>query len=229
MLVAGATGAIGWPLVAALVARGHPVVGTTRSTEKAERLAQIGAVAAVVDVYDRDRLARIVQAHRPAIVVHQLTDLPYGVPREQMAAGRERNDRIRLVGTRNLLDAIGRTPIRLIVQSIAFAYADGPLPHSEEDALGSAALESFERMVLESPHDSTILRYGRFYGDRTGVARVDASCRVSVSAAVEATMLALSPLTHPIYNVCEDAEYADNRRFILETGWVPSPAASSRG
>src|ERR671916_174170 len=49
VFVAGATGAIGRPLVAQLLAAGHRVVGTTRSAEKAKRLEAAGAEAIVVD------------------------------------------------------------------------------------------------------------------------------------------------------------------------------------
>ncbi|MBS1818751.1 MAG: NAD(P)-dependent oxidoreductase [Acidobacteria bacterium] len=220
VFVAGATGAIGFPLVVALVERGWRVVGTTRKREGAERLRVVGVIPEVVDVYDRGALTACVRRHDPAVVIHQLTDLPYGVPREQMAEAIERNNRIRLIGTRHLLDAVGDTPLRLIVQSIAFMYADGPIPHREDDPLSSPALESFERMVLDSPHDCTVLRYGRFYGERTGVDRVSLPCRVNVTAAVHATLLAIEPMAHRVYNVCEDAEYADPGRFVAETSWT---------
>jgi 2-alkyl-3-oxoalkanoate reductase len=38
VFVAGARGAIGRPLVACLLAAGHEVTGSTRSTERAERI-----------------------------------------------------------------------------------------------------------------------------------------------------------------------------------------------
>jgi nucleoside-diphosphate-sugar epimerase len=38
VLIAGATGAVGRPLVQQLVSAGHEVIGTTRSVEKLERL-----------------------------------------------------------------------------------------------------------------------------------------------------------------------------------------------
>ena len=45
VLVAGATGAIGRPLVPLLSTAGHEVIGLTRSAEKAEALRVIGAEA----------------------------------------------------------------------------------------------------------------------------------------------------------------------------------------
>ncbi|MBA2428139.1 MAG: NAD-dependent epimerase/dehydratase family protein, partial [Thermoleophilaceae bacterium] len=45
VLVAGATGAIGRPLVPLLSTAGHEVIGLTRSAEKAEALRLTGAEA----------------------------------------------------------------------------------------------------------------------------------------------------------------------------------------
>jgi nucleoside-diphosphate-sugar epimerase len=42
VFVAGATGAIGSPLVATLIRRGHQVTGTTRSVERARALEAAG-------------------------------------------------------------------------------------------------------------------------------------------------------------------------------------------
>jgi nucleoside-diphosphate-sugar epimerase len=52
VFVAGATGAIGRPLVRQLVAAGHEVVGTTRSEQKAEELRAAGATPAVRDALE---------------------------------------------------------------------------------------------------------------------------------------------------------------------------------
>ena len=53
-LVAGASGAIGRPLVAALHAHGHAVVGLTRDPKNADLLARLGAQPLFGDVLDRD-------------------------------------------------------------------------------------------------------------------------------------------------------------------------------
>jgi short-subunit dehydrogenase len=42
VLVIGATGAVGLPLVSQLVERGHAVVGTSRTQERAETLRRLG-------------------------------------------------------------------------------------------------------------------------------------------------------------------------------------------
>ena len=49
VLIAGASGAIGRPLVAQLVAAGHTVVGMTRSDRGAQALRALGAAPVVAD------------------------------------------------------------------------------------------------------------------------------------------------------------------------------------
>ena len=52
ILVAGGTGAIGRPLIAELVAKGHALVALTRSREKAQALLDQGVEPAIADVFD---------------------------------------------------------------------------------------------------------------------------------------------------------------------------------
>ncbi len=52
VFVAGATGAIGRPLLSRLVKSGHHVIGTTRTPHKVAQLRTDGADAIVVDVLD---------------------------------------------------------------------------------------------------------------------------------------------------------------------------------
>src|SRR5262249_56255738 len=77
----------------------------------------------------------VLEAH-PDIVVHQLTDLPPGLDPSQMSEGTQRNARMRSQGTQNLVAAtLGAGVRRLVVQSIAWMYAPGKEPHSEDDVL----------------------------------------------------------------------------------------------
>src|SRR5215468_3365161 len=102
IFLAGAAGAIGTRLVPLLRRAGHAVWGMTRSPAKANALRAAGVEPVVVDVFDADGVAAAVVAARPDVVIHQLTDLPHGLPPERMDAATAPNARIRDEGTRNL-------------------------------------------------------------------------------------------------------------------------------
>jgi nucleoside-diphosphate-sugar epimerase len=114
VLVAGATGVLGRPLVPLLLERGHVVAGLTRSQGALVR--ELGAEPIVCDVYDLPRLKELVGAFAPEVVVHLLTDLPD--ERSELRRYLERNARIRREGTRNLLEAAPGA--RFVAESVAF-------------------------------------------------------------------------------------------------------------
>ena len=223
IFLAGASGAVGLPLAKLLVSTGdYAVFGTTRNPATAQRLREIGVTPVLVDVYDPSRLKSELQSVKPDIVIHQLTDLPYGLPKDRMPAAQIRNSRIRAEGTRNLIEAIRPIELeRFLVQSIAFMYAEGPLPHTEAEPNGTEPLREFENMPLDYSPNTRIMRYGRFYGPGTGVDKLELPCRVHVEAAAQACYLLLSEGTGRIYNVCEDSDYASNSRIMAETSWNP--------
>lgn len=106
---------------------------------------------------------------RPDVVIHQLTSLS--------DRNLQDNARIRIEGTRNLVDAALAAGVkRMIAQSIAWAYEPGDQPASEEDLLDMDALlprktsidgiVALEQAVAEIP-EHVILRYGMFYGPGT--------------------------------------------------------------
>jgi nucleoside-diphosphate-sugar epimerase len=123
-----------------LCAAGHTVVGTTRSAEKADAIAKLGAAPVVVDVFDAPALARAVAAAAPQVMIHQLTDLAFAPGTPQYNEGLERNARLRIEGTPNLVAAAKTAGVRrLISQSIAFVYAPGDGMRVESDPLDAAA------------------------------------------------------------------------------------------
>jgi nucleoside-diphosphate-sugar epimerase len=179
VFVAGASGAIGRPLVPKLVAAGHDVTGMTRSEERAEAVRAAGARAAVVDVFDAERLRHAVTDARPEVVIHELTSLPDRLDFRKQGIY-EPTNRVRTEGTRNLLDAARAAGARRFVcQSIAFAYRpDGAGLKTEDDALmesvpgpfggGIRALHEMEGIVLGAEDmEGLVLRYGFFYGPGT--------------------------------------------------------------
>jgi nucleoside-diphosphate-sugar epimerase len=179
IFVAGASGAIGRPLVRRLVAAGHEVTGTTRREERAEEIRAAGADAVVVDAFDAPALEAAVKQAAPEVVVNQLTSLPHRYnPRK--ASFYEETNRVRREGGRNLLEAARAAGARrLVTQSISFLYApEGDWVKNEEarpfdDAPGHfgpsvRVLLDHEREVVESPDfEGLVLRYGQFYGPGT--------------------------------------------------------------
>jgi len=126
--------------------------------------------------------------------------------------------------------AVNTTHKRLIAQSIAFIYADGPLPHREDDPLlaethpvyGGTVLGimSLERQVLGAPLDGIVLRYGLFYGPGTGFDAPIGSGSVHVDAAAKATELAITRATPGIYNVAEADGAVSTEKAKRILGWV---------
>jgi len=172
VFVAGASGAIGRPLIPLLLEAGHEVTGMTRSEESAERIRAAGASAVVADVFDAEAVTAA--AAGTEVLIHQLTSIPDDLDPRKMEEQFETTNRLRTEGTRNLLAAAGGA--RVIAQSIAFAYAprEGGL-HTEDDPLWVeatpifAAVQEMEEQVTAA--DGLILRYGFFYGPGTSYAR----------------------------------------------------------
>lgn len=230
LFLAGASGAIGRRLAPLLIAEGWRVVGTTRSKDKAAALARLGVEAVIVDVFDAPALVAAVAEARPQVVIHQLTDLPPALDPARMAEAAARNVRIREEGTRNLVDAALRAGCqRLVAQSIAFAYAEGPLPYGEDDPLAVAAegragvsargVASLERQVMAAPVAGLVLRYGRFYGPGTGFEAPAGPAPVHVDAAARAAALAAAHGGSGIYNVAEDDGTVDSEKAKRELQW----------
>ena len=86
IFVAGGTGAIGRPLIAKLLAKGHALVALTRSPEKAQALVQQGIEPAIADVFDTDAVKAVVSRAQPEVVIEQLTALPRTYTPESMNA-----------------------------------------------------------------------------------------------------------------------------------------------
>jgi len=179
VFVAGGTGAIGRPLIAELLEKGHDPVVLTRSAEKARAFAERGVEAVAADVLDADAVGAAVTRARPEVVIEQLTALPSTYTREAMTAASALNTRLRLEGGANMLAAARAAGVRRYLrQSIAFWAEPGPGLADEETPLafdGSPAVAAdarvvteIERRLLGSPDiEGVALRYGFFYGPGT--------------------------------------------------------------
>jgi 2-alkyl-3-oxoalkanoate reductase len=183
VFVAGASGAIGRPLLRQLALAGHEVTGMTRREEREVEIRASGAAAVVCDVFDKAALEAAVKQSEPEVVVNQMTSLPQEYnPRK--ASFYAATDRVRREGGHNLVEAARAAGAkRFLTQSIAFLYApEGDWVKTEdarpfEDAKGHfrgavEAMLGHEREVVDSPDfEGLVLRYGQFYGPGTYYAR----------------------------------------------------------
>jgi nucleoside-diphosphate-sugar epimerase len=186
-----------------------------------------------VDVFDANALRDLLYEIRPEVVIHPLTDLPYGLEASQMTAALVRNARLRDTGTGNLVAAaVHAGAKRLIAQSISFIYDEGAKPHRETDPLlpvthpvyGETVegVLSLERQVMEAPLEGLVLRYGLFYGPGTGFDSPIAPGSVHVDAAAKAAELAVTRGERGIYNVTESDGATLSDKAIQTFGWDSS-------
>jgi nucleoside-diphosphate-sugar epimerase len=178
VFVAGASGAIGRPLVRQLVDAGHEVAGTIRREGAADEIRSAGATGVACDALDAEALRAALAAAAPEVAVHALTAIPerFDWKADPLAA----TNRLRDEGTRNFLAAAEAAGVRrVVVESVAFLYApQGDWVKDEEAELfvdapppfGAAveALASLERQVGEAEGiEGVILRFGNLYGPGT--------------------------------------------------------------
>ena len=182
VFVAGATGALGTQLVPQLVARGHDVVGMTRSASKQDLVRSLGARPVVADALDPDAVAQAVAAAEPEVIVHQLTALSGKFNMRHFDRFAETTNRLRTEGTDHLL-AAGRAvgARRFVAQSNAAWRSYSGVPVKDEDApfdsdpleklrgtLG--AIRHLEEAVIGADWlEGVVLRYGAFYGPGTSL------------------------------------------------------------
>jgi 2-alkyl-3-oxoalkanoate reductase len=184
VFVAGATGAIGSKLVPALVRRGHEVVGTTRSLERARGVEAAGATPAVVDALDAEAVKRAVGEAAPDVIVHELTAIPPDLNPRRFDRAFAMTNRLRTEGTDHLVAAAEAAGVRrFVAQSFAaWPYVrQGSWVKTEDDPLVEdppaqvrrtvAGIRHVERATLQGPFEGLALRYGGFYGPGSSLAR----------------------------------------------------------
>ena len=245
VLVVGAGGAIGSRLVPQLRERGHEVIGSSRSPDKAGRLRALGAKPIVLDALDADAARQVVAAARPDAIIYQATALANVRFSKDLDHSFEQTNRLRTEGIDVLLAAAREAGVRrFVAQSFApYRYArQGGAVKTEGDPLdpfppatmheSQVAMGHLDRAVTDA--GGIALRYGGLYGDPSDALVEPVRRRqfpiigegggimsfVHFDDAAAATVLALEHDGPSIYNIVDD-EPAPMR------DWLPELAARS--
>ncbi|MDN5851921.1 MAG: NAD(P)-dependent oxidoreductase [Actinomycetia bacterium] len=186
VFVAGATGAVGRPLVRMLADTGHDVVGTTSTPANRDVITELGATAVVMDGLDPASVRTAVLESNPDVVIHQLTAL------KTMTGNMRKFDaefavtsRLRTEGTDSLLAAARESGAkRFIAQSFTgwtnprtgsdLATEEEPLdPHPTKHSSNTLAAIAHLEKVVPAAEGMTglVLRYGFLYGPGSGLSR----------------------------------------------------------
>src|SRR5215468_2882155 len=183
ILIAGATGAIGRPLVRRLRANQHEVFALARSPDSAPALKEIRAEPVIADAQDAAAVKAAVGRIRPDAVINELTSLPRHYTPAEMKAAAERDRKVRVEGNINLLEALRDVGVRrYLLQSSGFWYAPGagladesvPFISSASPGVeaGAGTYLELEARALATPGiEFVALRYGFFYGPGTWYTR----------------------------------------------------------
>lgn len=174
LFVTGATGVLGRPTVAGLVAAGHEVRALARGDDAADRLGRAGAEPVAVDLFDAAAVHDAVGGGGGVdAVLHLATSVP-PLRRAFRRGAWDLHNRIRTEATRNVVAAAragGAT--RFVKESVTFMYADGRDRWLAEDAPLASPLGMLEatvdgeRIALDfagGGRAAVVLRFGLFYG-----------------------------------------------------------------
>ena len=174
VLVAGATGVIGNRLVPLLTSVGHDVVALVRSSGRVADTERTGAQAVVANLLDRSAVLRAVDESKPDAIVHMATAIPHEINPRKMTRDFAVTNRLRVEGTRNLVEAAERAGVRrLVTQGVAFAYQPTGQGPANEDTpfwpnpprqfvLVLDAVREMERLTAQA--NGLVLRFGHLYG-----------------------------------------------------------------
>jgi 2-alkyl-3-oxoalkanoate reductase len=177
VFVAGAGGAVGSRLVPQLVARGHEVIGTTRSGGMVDRLREQGATPVILDGLDGAAVRTVVAASEPDAIVHEMTALSAEPDLRHFDRWFATTNQLRTRGLEYLLAAATATGVKRFVAQSYTGWnnerSGGPVK-SETDPLdpdpatqqreSMDAIRFLENAVLSAPLEGIVVRYGNLYG-----------------------------------------------------------------
>ena len=179
VLIAGATGAIGRPLIQCLNQNHHTVYALARSPKSSRVVGELGAEPVTADALDAASVKEAITQVRPDAVINELTALPSHYTAAEMREAADRDRKVRIEGNINLLAALRDARVRrYVLQSGGFWYAPGngladesapfAFDASPAVAAGSRRYAELEATATGTPGiEFVALRYGFFYGPGT--------------------------------------------------------------
>lgn len=178
IFVAGASGAIGEPLIAELLKRGHSVVGMTSNETRAKQLHRQGAQPIIVNALDAAAVEDAIRQSNPEVIIDELTSLPQDPSDMPKYAPGDR--KLRIEGGGNLLRAAVASGVRRYMQQSSgfflkaapgtLADESAPLDVNASPGVAAAArtyVELESRLINSNAIEGVALRYGFFYGPKT--------------------------------------------------------------
>jgi nucleoside-diphosphate-sugar epimerase len=174
VLVAGATGVIGRQLVPLLKSVGHDVVAMARSGNRAVSMERTGTKIVIADALDRDAVFKAVREASPDVIVNMLTAIPATINPRRLAKDFEQTNRLRTIGTRNLVEAGQEVGVqRFVSEGLAYAYDPNGAGPADEDVPFwpnppkqfvpvLAAIKELEQRTRDA--GGLVLRFGHLYG-----------------------------------------------------------------
>lgn len=176
VLVTGAAGLIGVPVVRCLRAQGFRVVavddGSAGTLHRLDEFADSAEVRVrVLNIRHRAEFIRLMMTARPWGVMHLAAR--HFIPDCETSSAETLD--INVMGTQNVLDACAvRPPQRLLFASTADVYAPSESPHGEDDRVGPQGVYGWskllgERLVCDQAHrlghcESVVARLFNVYG-----------------------------------------------------------------
>ncbi|NHN88727.1 NAD-dependent epimerase/dehydratase family protein [Acetobacter conturbans] len=252
IFVAGASGALGRPLILRLREAGHQVWGMAHRAESLAIIRNLGAEPVQGNALDRAAIHNILEQIRPDAVIDQLTSLPstpFDLP-QRLPADRT----LRLEGGGNLFDAAQACGTRRYIQQSCGFYLDAPDKLADETSslkimapghIGESTrmYAALEKRCMSAPlMQGTALRYGFFYGPGTwywpdgAFSAAVRNSEVSLIGAGKATFsfihvddaadATITALTAPagIYNVVDDQPIMIAEWLPAYAKWIGAPA-----
>jgi 2-alkyl-3-oxoalkanoate reductase len=178
VFVAGASGAIGEPLITTLLKKGHSVVGMTTNETRAKKLESHGAEALIVDAFDAAAVEGALRRSKVEVVIDELTSLPKEPSEMPKYAAGDR--KVRIEGGGNLFRAAIASGVRRYLQQSSgfflkaakgsLADESSPLDVNASPGIAASARTYTEleaRLFSSNAIEGVALRYGFFYGPKT--------------------------------------------------------------